>query len=124
MPYRHRLTKGQKFADAVTKFGGSWYFIIFILIFMFGWMAINTTIFIRQLKLGVFDPYPFIFLNLILGVLVTIEAPVILMSQNRQEERDRIRAIEDYRINRKAELEIEDMQKDLEEIKRLIKKKK
>jgi len=124
VPYRHKLTKGQKLADAVTKFGGSWYFIIFILIFMFLWMALNTTIFIEQLKLGNFDPYPYIFLNLILGVLVTIEAPIILMSQNRQEERDRIRAQEDYRINKKAELEIEDIQKDLEEIKRLIKKKK
>ena len=124
VPYRHRLTKGQKFADAVTKFGGSWYFIISILVFMFSWMALNTIVFIEQLKMGNFDPYPFIFLNLVLGVLVTIEAPIILMSQNRQEERDRIRAVEDYRINKKAELEIEDIQKDLEEIKRLVRKRK
>ncbi|MCX6711595.1 MAG: DUF1003 domain-containing protein [Candidatus Woesearchaeota archaeon] len=124
VPYRHRLTKGQKFVDVVTKFGGSWYFIISILVFMFSWMALNTIVFIEQLKMGNFDPYPFIFLNLVLGVLVTIEAPIILMSQNRQEERDRIRAVEDYRINKKAELEIEDIQKDLEEIKRLVRKRK
>ena len=121
VPYRHRLTKGKKFADTVTKFGGSWLFIIFLMIFLFFWIMINTTIFISKSNI---DPYPFIFLNLLLGVLVTIEAQIILMSQNRQEERDRIRAIEDYRINKKAELEIEDMQKDLEQIKRLIKKKK
>ncbi|MFH0936234.1 MAG: DUF1003 domain-containing protein [Candidatus Woesearchaeota archaeon] len=122
VPYRHRLTKGQKFADAVTKFGGSWFFIICLISFLFLWVIINTVIFFEESKIGSFDPYPFIFLNLILGVLVTIEAPIILMSQNRQEERDRIRATEDYRINKKAELEIENIQKDLKEIKKLIKK--
>lgn len=108
-------TMGQKAADWVTKWFGSWTFLSLIFLFMGVWVSINLYfVFIR------WDPYPFILFNLFLSMLAAIQAPIILMSQNRQTERDRIKAEQDYRVNRKAELEIEDMQRDLEIIKQLI----
>jgi len=108
-------TLGQKAADWVTKWFGSWTFLFIIFLFMGIWVSINLFIvFVR------WDPYPFILFNLFLSMLAAIQAPIILMSQNRQTERDRLKAEQDYRVNRKAELEIEDMQKDLEIIKQLI----
>jgi uncharacterized membrane protein len=95
-------TYGQKLADKVATFGGSWRFIILFAIFIFIWMLINI---IFLLNKG-FDPYPFILLNLILSCLAALQAPVIMMSQNRQEEKDRERAKQDYMVNLKAELEI------------------
>lgn len=96
------LTAGQKLADNVAKFGGSWRFIILFSVFIFLWMLLN----IIWLSDKGFDPYPFILLNLILSCLAAIQAPVIMMSQNRQEEKDRERAKKDYMINLKSELEI------------------
>ncbi len=96
------LTTGQKLADNVAKFGGSWRFIILFSVFIFLWMLLN----IIWLSDKGFDPYPFILLNLILSCLAAIQAPVIMMSQNRQEEKDRERAKKDYMINLKSELEI------------------
>jgi uncharacterized membrane protein len=95
-------TYGQKLADKVATFGGSWRFIILFAIFIFIWMLINI-IFLSNKG---FDPYPFILLNLILSCLAALQAPVIMMSQNRQEEKDRERAKQDYMVNLKAELEI------------------
>jgi len=97
-----QLTIGQKIADKVAAFGGSWTFIITFFTFLIIWMAINIWIFTAH----PFDPYPFILLNLILSCLAAIQAPIIMMSQNRQEQKDRQRGEHDYKINLKAELEI------------------
>jgi uncharacterized membrane protein len=96
------LTFGQKLADNVAKFGGSWAFIIAFFSFILVWMLVN----IWFLTTKPFDPFPFILLNLILSCLAAIQAPIIMMSQNRQEQKDRQRADHDYKINLKAELEI------------------
>jgi len=96
------LTYGQKIADKVAEFGGSWVFILSFAIFLFLWIAVNVWILTRR----PFDPYPFILLNLILSTLAAIQAPVIMMSQNRQEDKDRKRGENDYKVNLKAELEI------------------
>lgn len=95
-------TVGQKVADQVAAFGGSWKFIIFFGVFIFLWILANIYLLLNK---G-FDPYPFILLNLILSCLAALQAPVIMMSQNRQEEKDRERAKKDYMINLKSELEI------------------
>ncbi len=93
---------GQRVADNVADFGGSWTFIISFFIFIMIWIASNVYLLMNK---G-FDPYPFILLNLILSCLAALQAPVIMMSQNRQEEKDRERAKKDYMINLKSELEI------------------
>ncbi len=93
---------GQKIADKVASFGGSWTFIISFFGFILIWILINVILFLNK---G-FDPYPFILLNLLLSCLAALQAPVIMMSQNRQEEKDRERAKKDYLINLKSELEI------------------
>lgn len=95
-------TFGQRLADNVADFGGSWTFIIWFFIVIMGWIAANVWILLNK---G-FDPYPFILLNLILSCLASLQAPIIMMSQNRQEEKDRERAKKDYMINLKSELEI------------------
>jgi uncharacterized membrane protein len=96
------LTPGQKAADKIASFGGSWTFIIVFFSFLILWMILN---FIFLSNRG-FDPYPFILLNLILSCIAAIQAPIIMMSQNRQEQKDRMRAEHDYKVNLKAELEI------------------
>jgi uncharacterized membrane protein len=93
---------GQRLADKVASFGGSWRFIIIFGVFIVIWMLINVIV----LTTKAFDPYPFILLNLILSCIAALQAPVIMMSQNRQEEKDRERAKKDYMINLKSELEI------------------
>lgn len=96
------LTVGQRIADKVASFGGSWTFIISFGVFIFLWICLNIFWLVNK---G-FDPYPFILLNLILSCLAALQAPVIMMSQNRQEEKDRERSKNDYMINLKSELEI------------------
>jgi len=96
------ITFGQRFADKVASFGGSWTFIISFGIFITIWILLN----IYFLQKKSFDPYPFILLNLILSCIAALQAPVIMMSQNRQEEKDRERSKKDYMINLKSELEI------------------
>jgi uncharacterized membrane protein len=96
------LTYGQRLADKVASFGGSWTFIIYFGVFIFIWIIINIVV----LSNNSFDPYPFILLNLILSCIAALQAPVIMMSQNRQEEKDRERSKKDYMINLKSELEI------------------
>jgi uncharacterized membrane protein len=95
-------TAGERLADRVAAFGGSWRFIIVFAVVLFLWIAVNSV----ALIVRPFDPYPFIFLNLILSCLAAIQAPVIMMSQIRQEARDRLHAKNDYQVNLKAELEI------------------
>lgn len=95
------LTMGQRMADRVAEFGGSWSFIIAFFLFLFIWMILNTVVLLNN-----FDPYPFILLNLILSSVAALQAPIIMMSQNRQEQKDRERAKKDYLVNLKSELEI------------------
>lgn len=96
-------TIGQRIADKVAAFGGSWTFIVGFLVLLAIWMIVNSVaLFVRP-----FDPFPFIFLNLVLSCVAAFQAPVIMMSQNRQEARDRRRGENDYKINMKAELEIQ-----------------
>ena len=95
---------GQRAADAVASFGGSWTFVGLFAAVMLVWVALNAYLLVSRGK--TFDPYPYILLNLFLSMLAAIQAPVILMSQNRQAEKDRISAEHDYEVNLKAELEI------------------
>jgi uncharacterized membrane protein len=100
--FEQKLTFGERLADKIADFGGSWNFIIIFGGVLLLWVAVNSMILIWR----PFDPYPFILLNLVLSCLAAVQAPVILMSQNRQESRDRLRSEHDYLINLKAELEI------------------
>lgn len=111
--FKLQRTFGQRAADGLTKWAGSWFFIIFLGIFMFIWIAINTSwlLFGRE-----WDPYPFILLNFVLSTLAAIQAPIILMSQNRTGQKDRARAEYDYAVNRKAEKEIREIKAQLEKI--------
>jgi len=113
------LTIGQKASDKLTKFVGSWGFIIGVLVMLAVWMYLNV-----QMVVYRWDPYPFILLNFVLSCLAALQAPIILMSQNRQTERDRINFKYDYQVNRKAEREIQLIHKKLESIQRLLSKKK
>jgi len=97
-------TTGERVADRVARFGGSWTFILLFVAFLVGWILLNTLL-LSHLGTG-FDLYPFIFLNLMLSMVAALQAPIILMSQNRQASRDRIAAALDYEVNLKAELEI------------------
>lgn len=114
-------TLGEKASDWITKWAGSWYFIFLFGGFILLWTGINTTWLIFGES---WDPYPFILLNLALSCLAAIQAPIILMSQNRSAKRDRQRFEYDYAVNRKAERKIEEIQKTVEKIDRKIKNKK
>lgn len=107
-----KLTLGQRTADKIAAFGGSWTFIIGFGIVLILWITINTVI----LASHAFDPYPFVFLNLVLSCLAAIQAPIIMMSQNRQTEKDRLTANNDYLVNLKTELIIEHLHYKLDEI--------
>ncbi len=101
-PPEEILSRGQKVSDKVAKFGGSWAFIISFFVILIIWIIFNSVAATRDS----FDPYPFILMNLILSCIAALQAPIIMMSQNRQEEKDRRRSENDYLINLKAELEI------------------
>ncbi len=107
--HRESLTTGQRAADSLAKQAGSWRFIFIFLIILGVWMLLNSIAFINN-----WDPYPFILLNLVLSCLAAIQAPVIMMSQNRQEERDRLEADADYHVNVKAEAELERLHRKLD----------
>jgi uncharacterized membrane protein len=98
--FQEQLTVGQRLADRVAEFGGSWTFLGLFAAFMLGWMFLNSA------KDRPFDPFPFILLNLLLSCLAAVQAPVIMMSQNRQAAKDRLEAQQDYQVNLKAEMEI------------------
>ncbi|MBI1785394.1 DUF1003 domain-containing protein [Candidatus Sumerlaeota bacterium] len=110
--YAETLTRGQRAADAIARFGGSWTFILWFGGFLVAWIMINSIVLLWR----PFDPFPFILLNLILSCLAAIQAPIIMMSQNRQEEKDRLRAEHDYRVNLKAELEIRHLNAKLDQL--------
>ena len=101
---REKLSLGQRASDAVAKFAGSWAFIFSFTGVLILWMIVNAV-----LAAKAFDPYPFILLNLVLSCVAAIQAPLIMMSQNRQEEKDRRRAENDYKVNLKTEIMIEDL---------------
>ncbi len=101
---KEKYTVGQRAADAIAKFAGSWAFIFSFTGILILWMVINAV-----LAANAFDPYPFILLNLVLSCVAAIQAPLIMMSQNRQEEKDRRRAENDYKVNLKTEIMIEDL---------------
>ncbi len=113
--YRKR-SFGEKASDKITNVVGSWTFVLLFIVFVVAWSLIN----LYGWLVGVWDPYPFILLNLALSCLAAIQAPLILMSQNRATQRDRATAQRDHLVNVKAEREVADMQKDLEVIKQMI----
>lgn len=106
------LPLGERIADRMAEFGGSWRFILTFLAIIFTWIIVNSLVLIQR----PFDPYPFILLNLVLSCLAAVQAPVIMMSQNRQEAKDRLRAEHDYQINLKAELEIRQLNEKLDHL--------
>ena len=110
--YESGLTFGQRLSDRIAQFGGSWKFIILFTGVLALWVVLNSAVFF----LKPFDPYPYIFLNLILSCLAAIQAPIIMMSQNRQEEKDRLQVIHDYQVNLKAELEIRQLHQKLDHL--------
>ena len=109
-PPQETLNRGQKLSDKVARFGGSWKFIISFGVVLFLWIIFNSIV-IGRAK---FDPYPFILMNLILSCIAALQAPIIMMSQNRQEEKDRRRSENDYLINLKAEIEIRSLHQKLD----------
>tara|TARA_Y100000034_G_C6906345_1_gene420732 strand:- start:3178 stop:3603 length:426 start_codon:yes stop_codon:yes gene_type:complete len=114
-------TLGQKAADWLTEWAGSWYFILLFIAILILWMIVNTSWIIFG---QTWDPYPFILLNLALSCLAALQAPIILMSQNRAGEKDRLQAQYDYAVNRKAEKEIQEIKKQLNRVERILMKKK
>jgi uncharacterized membrane protein len=105
------LTFGQRLADRVASFGGSWTFLISFACVLLVWVGINSLLLVKA-----FDPYPYILLNLFLSMLASIQAPVIMMSQNRQAQKDRLDAAHDYEVNLKAEIEIMALHEKLDEM--------
>ena len=119
IPFLHnKKTSGQRAADTITKFAGTWTFFFVIIALIIVWIILNIVAIEQQ-----WDPYPYILLNFVISIITALLAPLILMSQKRSSERDHRYMRYDYKLNRKAEEEIRDMQKDLDEIKELIKDK-
>jgi len=110
--FERKLTFGERLSDRIAEFGGSWKFIIMFGTVLIAWIVLNAVFLLNR---G-FDPYPFILLNLILSCLAAIQAPIIMMSQNRAEARDRLRAENDYKVNLKAELEIRHLHEKLDHL--------
>jgi uncharacterized membrane protein len=110
--YESNLTLGQRLSDMIARFGGSWGFITIFACIMVIWMSVNSYMLVSR----PFDPYPYILLNLVLSALAAIQAPIIMMSQNRVEAKDRLRSAHDYQINLKAELEIRQLHQKLDHL--------
>lgn len=112
--FETKLTFGQKLADKVAEFGGSWVFIILFAVILASWVMLNSLLLVRSGS--AFDPFPYILLNLFLSMLAAVQAPIILMSQKRQAAKDRLDAAHDYEVNLKAELEILSVHEKLDEL--------
>jgi uncharacterized membrane protein len=112
------MTFGERLSDKVASFGGSWKFIITFFAILIGWILLNAIVLTQK----AFDPYPFILLNLVLSCIAAIQAPIIMMSQNRKEDKDRLRAQNDYLINMKAEMEIKNLQLNMKNLFEIQKK--
>lgn len=111
LSHKENSSFGDKISDRMAEIAGSWTFIISFLAILFLWIALNAMFLLKS-----FDPFPFILLNLVLSCIAALQAPVIMMSQNRQEQKDRIRAENDYKVNLKSELIIEDMHAKLDKL--------
>lgn len=111
--YEEQLTFGQKVADKVAEFGGSWPFIIIFMSIMVVWVLLNSLWFVQE---EAFDPFPFILLNLVLSTLAAIQAPIIMMSQNRQSTKDRLATTQNYEVSLKTDLEIMRLHEKLDKI--------
>ena len=109
-----QLTFGQRLADKVAAFGGSWTFIVLFVAVLIAWVVLNSVILARRHQ--AFDPYPYILLNLFLSMTAAVQAPVIMMSQNRQAAKDRLDAAHDYEVNLKAEMEINHLHEKLDDL--------
>jgi uncharacterized membrane protein len=107
-------TFGDRLADSIARVGGSWSFILAFLLFLAVWVLLNSVLLVRE----AFDPYPYIFLNLVLSMIAAIQAPIIMMSQNRAAKRDRLDASLDYEVNLKAEIEIMALHEKLDDMRR------
>ncbi len=107
-------SRGDRIADSIARIGGSWAFILGFLLFLIVWTSANAVLLGRES----FDPYPFIFLNLILSMIAALQAPIIMMAQNRQAQRDRIDASHDYEVNLKAEIEVMALHEKVDELRR------
>lgn len=114
----HKRNFGQKAADLITNVAGSWTFIIIFFIFLGTWILTEGYFLLKYINGSLADPYPFILLNLVLSCLTAIQAPMILMSQNREAQKDRLRAEYDYQVNKKAEKEIREIKEILLKMKR------
>ncbi len=114
--FEKKFSFGERLSDKIADFGGSWTFIIIFFAFLFIWIGINVFMLTKK----PFDPYPFILLNLLLSCIAAIQAPIIMMSQNRKEDKDRERSEHDYKVNLKAELEIRAMHEKIDHVTRHI----
>jgi uncharacterized membrane protein len=110
--FERKLTFGERLSDQIAEFGGSWKFLITFGAVLLLWIVVNGVVLVTH----AFDPYPFILLNLVLSCLAAVQAPIIMMSQNRAEARDRLRAENDYKVNLKAELEIRHLHEKLDHL--------
>jgi uncharacterized membrane protein len=108
------LTLADRAADIIAEFGGSWKFISLSTVFFLSWMALNTWLLLDR----AFDPYPYVFLNLVLAIIVSLQTPIILMSQNRQAHKDRLRSDLDYRVNLQNELALNEILQRLKALER------
>ena len=111
--FREKRSFGERVADSVAKFGGSWTFIIIFCAILVGWVILNSFILLSK---NAFDPFPYILLNLVLSMVAAIQAPIIMMSQNRQAAKDRLEAAHDYEVNLKADLEILSLHQKIDEL--------
>lgn len=119
-PYKHKLTFGQKTADSLTKFVGSWTFIFIIILFLISWVFLNGYFLVEYLKGEPFDRFPFIILNLILSSLAALQAPIILMAHNRAAQIDRRRMEYDYQVDKKAEKEVREIKQQLDKVEKKL----
>lgn len=110
--FDQRRSLGERLSDSITSFGGSWSFITLFLAFMLAWATLNTEL--LQPRREAFDPYPYVFLNLMLSMIAALQAPVIMMSQSRQAQRDRARAEQDYEVNVETEQRIRELHEKLD----------
>lgn len=118
-----KLSLRQKAADFLTEWVGSWTFIFLFLVFLVIWILLNSYALLQYYSGKPWDPYPYIFLNLVLACITSLQAPIILMSQNRQVQKDRLRTEYDYAVNRKAEKEIESLKQQLDRIEKKMNRK-
>ena len=116
--FHEQLTFGQRLSDKISAFGGSWTFIIIFLSILISWMAINSLYLVNQRE--AFDPYPYILLNLVLSTIAALQAPIIMMSQNRQTAKDRLDITENYKVSLKTDLEIMRLHQKIDELTQII----